>query len=295
MAMMDIPKAESIFDRSGLAAVSDTKHPEHQAIFSTLEKVQAAFLSKEHEFRSREYKWPRDPLHNWSRVWEYPYVYHHLARQLESSTNTSRPVVADVGSGVTFFPFSLANLGYEVICTDIDPVCERDLLRAAECVSHSPGAVGFRLIDKATLPFEDEKCDALFCISVLEHIHDFENTLMEMARILKPEGLCLITCDLGLDIDEDSQLDIAPYKKLICGIEKEFRFLWPERTTHPADVLTSRNSPYAVGRKSCSRFLWQLTKQKILKPLLGRKPGCVSPGPEHLAILGLALQKKHHR
>ena len=46
--------------------------------FALLEKEQADFLAMESAFRSREYKWPRDPLHTWSRVWEYPYTYHHL-------------------------------------------------------------------------------------------------------------------------------------------------------------------------------------------------------------------------
>lgn len=290
---MNNKKAESAFNRSGLAALSDLQTEVCQNTFSVLEEKHSEFLSKASEFRSEEYKWPNDPLHCWSRIWEYPYVYYHLTRYVESLAKSSQPVVADVGSGVTFFPFSLAQLGCEVICTDIDSICEKELLRARESVSHSPGNVHFRLINNEKLPFEDGECNVLYCISVLEHIPDFENTVREMARVLKPGGLCLITCDLGLDPASNTQLNIDQFERLTYVIGQQFSLICPERTIHPVDVLTNRSSPYSGGRSSYARIGYQLIKQKILKPLLGMKSGYVNVlGPAPLAILGLALQKR---
>ena len=262
-------------------------------IFSTLEQQQSEFLSKANELRSKEYRWPTDPLHCWSRIWEYPYIYYHLSRYVNNLADGHKPRVVDVGSGVTFFPFALAQRGYEVICTDIDSVCGKDLARAGKCFTQLPGTVHFRLIDSKGLPFDDEECDVVYCISVLEHIPDFESSLREMVRILKPGGLCLITCDLVLDPLGNTQLNIDQYERLTSLIGEEFRFIFPERTVHPVDVLTSRSSPYSVGRSSFTHIGWELMKQKILKPLLGRKPGNVNVlGPAPLAVLGLALQKK---
>lgn len=288
---MNNHKTGCVFDRSGLAALSDFQTEVCRTIFSALEKKQSEFLGKAKEFRSEEYKWPNDPLHCWSRIWEYPYVYFHLSRYIESLAGDSQPVVADVGSGVTFFPFALAQLGYELICTDIDPVCEKDILQARKCVSHLPGDVHFRLIVNERLPFDDEECDVIYCISVLEHIPDFENTVREMARILKPGGLCLITCDLELNPRGNTQLDIEQHERLTFAIGKEFHLVYPERTIHPADVLTNINSPYPYSY-SYARIVIQLIKQKILKPLLGKKPGDLSAlSPPYLAALGLVLQK----
>ena len=149
------------------------------------------------------------------------------------------PHVMDLGSGVTFFPFSLARLGLRVTCTDIDPICERDLALAGACVPHSPGNVHFRLINNERLPFKDGGCDVLYCISVLEHIPDFENTVREMARVLNPGGLCLITCDLDLDPSGNTQLNTDQYKRLRYVIGQKFSMLCPERIIHPADVLTN--------------------------------------------------------
>ena len=285
--------SQQSFQRCGLAALSDLQTEVCQNIFSVLEEKQSEFLSKASEFRSEEYEWPSDPLHRWSRIWEYPYVYYHLTRYVESLAEGSQPVVADVGSGVTFFPFSLAQLGCEVICTDIDPICEKDILRACKSVSYSPGNVHFRLINNERLPFEDGECNVLYCISVLEHILDFENTVREMARVLKPGGLCLITCDLDLDSAGNRQLNTGQYERLTSVIGQQFSLFCPERTVHPVDVLTNRNSPYSGSRSSYARIGCQLIKQKILKPLLGRKPGYVNVlGLAPLAILGLSLQKR---
>jgi SAM-dependent methyltransferase len=291
---LNTPKEENVFNRSGFAALSDLNTPEFQDIFLNLEKEQDAFLDKESIFRSKEYKWPHDPLYNFSRVWEYPYVYYHLAAYLKTLPQNARPIVADVGSGVTFFPFSLAKLGYQVVCTDIDCICERDLSLARECVSHSPGAVDFRLIKNDSIPVGDSECDAVYCISVLEHIPDFEKTVAEMARILKPGGLCIITCDINFNPEDGLQLDDIHYQRLISVLTNAFIWIWPERTIHPVNVLTTKNSPYPLQAPNygIAQIIYHLTKQRILKPLLRRKPANVTICHPHVTVLGLALKKR---
>lgn len=168
------------FRRCGLAALSDLSTDEWRGLFTELETMQNEFLAKEAEFRSPEYQWPRDALHNWSRVWEYAYAYDFL-REWRGELG-SAPTIADLGSGVTFFPLALSKLGYTVICTDTDPVCQKDLPRAAKAIAPDSTAVSFRLTDGKILPFRDREVDAIYCISVLEHVPRFENTVLEMAR-----------------------------------------------------------------------------------------------------------------
>lgn len=282
------------FHRSGMATLSDLKKSEFRNVFSKLEKEQEIFLEKEAIFRSKEYKWPRDPLHDFSRVWEYPYVYYHLYEYLKRQPKNKRPIVADIGSGVTFFPFSLARIGYQVICADIDRICEKDLSLACGCVPHSPGKVEFILIEDNIVPLSDSECDAVYCISVLEHIQDFEMTIDEMARILKPNGLCLITCDINLRPEDGLQLDYVHYKRLLSSLERSFIRVFPEITIHPTDMLTTINSPYPRSGPSMGIFQtwWFIFKQRIIKPLIGRKPSNFKIGPPHVAVLGLVLRKR---
>lgn len=284
---------KNVFERSGLAALSDFDSEDWRNIYSILEKDQNEFLAQEKYFRSPEYKWPRDPLHEWSRVWEYPYAYYNLLNYLKILPQDNRIVVADVGSGVTFFPFSLAKRCCHVVCTDIDSICGRDLSLAKNEVSHKPGNVSFRLIEDTKLPFNDFECDAVYCISVLEHIPLFENTIKEMARILKPGGLCIITCDINLKKSTGFQLDVNSHARLFSTIEKYFVQVFTDRTIHPNDMLTTINSPYAmIYSLNIIQIGWRIIKNKVLKPILRGKADKVRPDVPYLAVLGTVLRRK---
>jgi SAM-dependent methyltransferase len=258
------------FDRCGIAAVSDLQTPLWREVFATMEDHQAEFLSGQHLFRSPEYKWPLDALHQWSRVWEYPYVYSHVAEWRRAHAGTAVPLVADIGSGVTFFPFSVARLGFQVACADPDPVCATDFDRAAKVVDHGQGQVEFRLIDGGGLPFESSECDLVYCISVLEHIQAFDNTVREIARILKPEGLFYLTIDLDLQGNADIRVD--RYASLMASIHELFELALPDKTIHPADMLSNMRGPYPMYSVSRWKKARHFVKQEIVKPFFGRDP-----------------------
>lgn len=277
-----------IFEICGVASLSAVFSKECKEIFSKLEEYQNTFLEYENKFRSPEYKWPRDALHNWSRIWEYPYVYYQLCKFYRKVKKLDSPKVLDFGSGVTFFPFSVAKLGYEVMCADIDPTCERDLKNAINVIDCSPGRVDVQLVREEMLPFEKNEFDIIYSISVIEHIKFFEPIIDEFVRILKPMGFLILTIDL--DIRGDSHLTIGEYNLLINKIKKYFDFVYPERTIHPADILTSCNSPYGFRALQGFPRIKFFLKQQIIKPLLRKKPSQMYPF--HLAIACFSLIKR---
>lgn len=278
----------SIFDRSGLAPLSHFEAEEWRRLFTELEREQAEFLRHEAQFRSQDYLWPRDPLHNWSRAWEYPYVYHHLKKLSAQSAGGAPVKLLDLGSGVTFFPFAAAKLGFDVVCCDVDPICERDLGRALAVVPHGPGHVSFRRTDGSRLPFADGEMDAVVCISVLEHIPDFVTTIREAARVLKPGGLFVLTIDL--DLRGDLEIGVAGHRKLKAALAEHFVEAMPVITVHPADHLTPLVGPYALPTlQGLDRLAFQL-KQNVLKPLFGRKPRPLVPFL--LTVEGMVLRKR---
>lgn len=280
-----------VFDRSGISALSDVDSPECREIIVHLGKHQQAFLEHEAEFRSPEYIWPRYPLHTWSRIWEYPYVYYHIRKLYPSFSISGTTRVVDLGSGVTFFPFSVARLGYHVTCADIDPICEKDLTRAAKVIDCKPGRVNFRLINGETLPFSDSEIDVVYCISVIEHIARFEVTVDEIVRILKPGGILLLTVDLNLR--GDLQLGVTEYRRLMTKVKQHFDFVNPETTIHPADTLSSSNGPYGFKELRGLPRIKFFLKQEVIKPLLGKRPRPMFPF--FLAVAGFTLKKRNYR
>jgi 2-polyprenyl-3-methyl-5-hydroxy-6-metoxy-1,4-benzoquinol methylase len=273
----------SSFDRSGLAALSDLETNEWRKTIKHLEAEQTVFLAHESEFRTTEYRWPVDALRNWSRVWEYPYAFNHL-----TEFSGGRPVhIADIGSGVTFFPFALSRAGLSVTCTDLDEVCGRELTRAASVVPHAPGRVAFRHTNGMSLPFRDGEVDGATCISVLEHVPEHLKMVGEMARIIRPKGILVLTMDL--DLTGDHQLGVSDHKNLIPELQRFFSLAVPDMTIHPLDQLRSHLGPYPELGLRGTQFLKYLAREPVRR-MLGRAPA--SHVPFRLAVQGMVLIRK---
>jgi len=86
--------------------------------------------------------------------------------------------------------------GLEIIGVDLD---EASLAKAEDGLSLLPKPadpdatkVTFETGDATALRFADDHFDAIICSEVLEHLPDYDAALLEMRRILKPDGrLCV--------------------------------------------------------------------------------------------------------
>ena len=140
----------------------------------------------------------------WSRKYEYPWASQFVAGCISK--------VVDAGCGVTHcFKDWLANTARQVTWVDQDA----NLLKM-------PTTPNVHVIigDIAKMPtIPDASIDVIFCISVLEHVTPIKHRaviLDEFARIIKPDGLVIITVDVPtIPIDqytlliECSKLDFA--------------------------------------------------------------------------------------
>jgi 2-polyprenyl-3-methyl-5-hydroxy-6-metoxy-1,4-benzoquinol methylase len=277
---------EQVLSFAGFPALIDFQSEDWRILFQNLECDQEDFLAHEMSFRSPEYRWPRDSLHTWSRLWEYPYVIHHLEQIRQTKPTDGLLKVADIGSGVTFFPFSVARLGCDVTCIDVDPVCMHDIPIAARIINHMPGKISIGLMEGNRAPLDDESQDVVYCISVLEHIPSREEAIKDIARILKPGGKLILTVDI--DLRGDSDLSVEGFNFLQTKLAATFKSVLPGRVLHPAALLTSENSPYPYVQNSPIALAKQLVKNAFDGRLIGGRVGvCV-----YLTVYGTVLEKK---
>lgn len=125
-----------------------------------------------------------------SKRWEYPWAMDR-ARLAPGSR------VLDAGCGASIFPIYLAKLGHRV--TGLD-------LNVPEGLNQAHGVeVDYCKGELTELPFEDGSFDAIFCISVIEHLghQGAPAALAEMRRVLKPEGRLLVTTDYYEDANAE--------------------------------------------------------------------------------------------
>lgn len=284
---MTWPSDADVFARSGLAAVSDLKNPEYLRIHSRLEELRSDILRREKANRGPNDPVPLDIDPFWSRIWEYPYTFHHLVKLGEERDGDAAIKVADLGSGFTAFPFAVSQLGHEVMCLDINAACGPDLERVASAMDQDTGSVTFGLIEDGRFPVEDGELDAVYSVSVLEHIPDFRGTIEEISRVLRPGGTLVLTIDLDfcgfMDIGTDK------YHELRGSLAERFTLAQPELTVHPLDILQPRNGPvpymtYTGFQKA------QYKAKEAVRLLLGKEPRKSLP---NLAVWGGVMTKKN--
>lgn len=277
-------------DRCGIASLLDLEQPSWKDTVAILEKYQSKFSEHETEIVRSDYlkKWPREPLYWWSRIWEYPYVYRQLVHLSERQEFTKGSVL-DLGSGTTFFPFAVADLGFDLTCVDADEECVRGLEKAKKALKVNRGTIRAFLADGNNLPFPESSFDVLYSVSVLEHVSTVDTVCREMARVLKPKGVAIITMDL--DGKGTLGLGVGEYLRLIETIRQEFDWAYPTLTVHPLDVLWSNRGPYPYRPASLfKQYTWWVKAVLKSRRVPDWKP--LSRRDILLSVEGLTLVKR---
>lgn len=130
--------------------------------------------------------------------------------------------ILDVGCGGGLFIEELQRYGYKITGIDISynllsKIKENKILLSAKV---------------SGLPFKDKTFSCILCTEVLEHILDINKSLLELKRVLKPDGYLIITvpnlhCYDGLEgatgIITES-IKIINYIRKIIGLAEIYQF-----------------------------------------------------------------------
>lgn len=98
--------------------------------------------------------------------------------------------VLDIGCGPGTLSEDLLRIGGEIWSIDISP----DMIRIADArFAQSADRIHFQVGDAENLTFPDESFDAVICVGVLRYMTSWEKALQEIHRVLKPNGVVVMT------------------------------------------------------------------------------------------------------
>ena len=212
--------------------------------------------------------WGEDPMHLWSRRWEYPFaaraVLAHAAR-----TGRDDLRCCDAGSGVTFLPYLLCERLPETtfVAVDTNQAYVPMFKAVANNVGHD--RVTFKEAAIQKLPFADGSLDVLMCVSVLEHTGDYANAIAEVARVIAPGGRLVLTFDLSLD--EKFELTRASSTTVLKTIAEHFEADADELVTEAAkayDGEVGLLSTPEVREREPQHLPWKYPKLQAIYDLV---------------------------
>ena len=192
------------------------------------------------------------PQNWWSRPYEYAWA---------SSFVSKEHVVLDAACGICHpFKFHLCNLCEKVYACDLDErlLSKEKILKDIYNV-FGEEAIFFPLeyLDKPLMSqedisntsFNDAVFDQIICISVFEHLEEevLFKTMLEFKRLVKNDGLIIITCDYPY-------LDIEKFDRML----KNAKLSYVGRVVYelPANALTTNLFPeFPVGLYSFRALL----------------------------------------
>jgi len=176
-------------------------------------EIKSNFLIKEHQ----------------KRGWEFYTSFYNADLK-----NTD--IVLDTGAYNIFFCVVLKDYVKKIYSTDNFYWAERDGTKKsnlplpeqwmAEINRVEPGKLIAQKADLTNLPFENNKFDKIFCISVIEHVKNDLKGMEEMFRVLKPGGILLLTTEVNKRLNkpyseaDGSYYRIYSYEQIMSLIKK---------------------------------------------------------------------------
>jgi 2-polyprenyl-3-methyl-5-hydroxy-6-metoxy-1,4-benzoquinol methylase len=144
----------------------------------------------------------------------------HLVRYQVAQKLVEGKVVLDIASGSGYGTALLAQTAKHAYGFDAD----------AEAVAYATERYGapnisFETADATSIPLEDNSIDVVTTFETIEHIENYEKFMAEIKRVLKPNGLAIVSTPNDLEFAEGNHFHLHEFVKdeLVSLVGRYFR------------------------------------------------------------------------
>lgn len=231
--------------------------------FKDIEAYSNQFISQVGgDITSYNNRWVPDPLHQWSRQWEYPFIIYSIKNLHRKGLK-----ILDLGAGMTFLPYYLK----DKLSADTVKALDYDQslgslygrVNKARKTDIDFSWQDIRELSKAS----QEQYDVIYSVSVLEHTDQYADIIKSCYKLLKPGGIFCLTFDISLD--RHGEISLAGARKLLKSISKTFQTgdLTNYLKSNFTDVVTSSQ----IAKLDKKLMPWKYPLLNVIKPIIGLK------------------------
>ncbi|MEM3373795.1 MAG: methyltransferase domain-containing protein [Candidatus Woesearchaeota archaeon] len=143
------------------------------------------------------------------KIWSEMFLlYSSLSREIKNIAPSCKGKLLDVGAGPAPYKKIFTKYVKEYITLDFfeSPNCKVDIISSAY-----------------SIPFPDNSFDVVLCTQVLEHLEYPQQAINEMRRVLKPNGILILTTHMAMVLHSEPY-DYFRYTKYgLAFLLKEFK------------------------------------------------------------------------
>lgn len=144
----------------------------------------------------------------------------HLTRYMCAEGLVRGKVVLDIASGSGYGSQLLAKTAKKVYGVDVDA----DAIEYAKQQFPAKN-LEYKVGDGESIPLDDNSVDVVITFETIEHIKDYRKFIDEMKRVLKPDGIAIVSTPNDLEFAEGNHFHLHEfeYEELVTLLKKDFK------------------------------------------------------------------------
>ena len=146
----------------------------------------------------------------------------HYTRYLAAQDLARGKVVLDIASGSGYGTKMLAQTASKVYGVDIN----KDAVKYSQ-KNFGASNIEYKVGDGVSIPLEDNSVDLVVTFETIEHIEDYKQFLDEVKRVLKNDGLAIVSTPNDLEFAEGNHFHVHEFTEgeLLALLRKDFKYV----------------------------------------------------------------------